>query len=87
MSDPHPYSARFSITGDPQGLRTALLALQPEMGITSRSSVEAEIADNELHISINAADVVALRAAVNSFLRWLNEALEIFEGTRIEIDH
>ena len=80
MSARFPYSAAFTIRGDPRGLRTVLLSIRPEMGESSRSNVEAGIGENELFLTIEAADVVALRAAINSFLRWVNESLEIYEG-------
>ncbi|MCK4614577.1 MAG: hypothetical protein KAU14_07230, partial [Thermoplasmata archaeon] len=56
-------------------------SLKPETGITSRTKIELEMRDNELFLVITAKDSTALRAGINSYLRWLNEALEVYERT------
>ena len=51
-------------------------ALRPEMEVTDRSSVEILADGDELVIIIQAEDVVFLRAATNSYLRWTKLAID-----------
>jgi tRNA threonylcarbamoyladenosine modification (KEOPS) complex Pcc1 subunit len=48
-------------------------ALKPELRIpfTSRSKVEMNLRGKSIALKIRAKDLTALRAAVNSYLRWL----------------
>lgn len=41
-----------------------------------RTKVEVDVRDGELVIDVSAEDVNALRAALNSYLRWLKLALD-----------
>jgi len=41
-----------------------------------RTKVEVDVVDGELVIGVSAEDVNALRAALNSYLRWLKLALD-----------
>jgi len=53
-------------------------ALEPEMDHeVSRATVEIEADGNELVIRVEAEDMVALRAAVNSYLRWAKLATDM----------
>lgn len=81
MREDYPYSVEISISGESGALKTALLSLEPEQAHTDRTLVELEIREENLIISIFATDSTALRAAVNSYLRWLNEAFEVYEKT------
>ncbi len=42
----------------------------------SRTSMKMEVGDNGLKIKIEAEDVSSLRAAINSYLRWLRIAMD-----------
>ena len=42
----------------------------------SKTSMMMEIGDNSLKIKIEAKDVSSLRAALNSYLRWLRIAID-----------
>ena len=46
------------------------------MGEMSKTSMTMEIGDNSLKIKIEAEDVSSLRAAINSYLRWLRIAID-----------
>ncbi|MDH5437475.1 MAG: KEOPS complex subunit Pcc1 [Candidatus Bathyarchaeota archaeon] len=54
-------------------LKIVLSALEPETGTppSPRSRVEVEGRGSDLVLSFEATDTVALRAAVNSYLRWV----------------
>ena len=45
----------------------------------AKTSMEMEIGDDSLKIKIDAEDVSSLRAALNSYLRWLRIATETNE--------
>ena len=47
---------------------------------SERSKVFVETGDGELIISIEASDVAALRAAFNSYIRWVGAILEVVES-------
>lgn len=52
-------------------------SLSPELGERiPRTSVEVEARDDEVVVSIEAEDQNALRAALNSYIRWMNVAEE-----------
>lgn len=58
---------------------TALLreSLAPETSRTiPRTSVDIREVGDKLHIEIQASDVNALRAAINSYLRWVSVGIE-----------
>jgi KEOPS complex subunit Pcc1 len=62
-------------------LRSMLDALAPEVkrqvGIRSKATLKAE--EQTLVLEIEADDTVALRAALNTYLRWINSALNVLE--------
>ena len=43
----------------------------------SKTSVQLKVQDNKLSLIIFSADVSALRAACNSYLRWIQTALSV----------
>lgn len=58
-------------------------ALKPETDKpppTTRSKAIMEKADNFLVLKIEAKDVVALRATVNAYLRWMNSLKNVLEA-------
>ena len=57
-------------------------ALRPEMEVTERSSVEILADGDDLVIIIQAEDVVSLRAATNSYLRWTKLAIDSLTAMR-----
>ena len=79
MIEEYSYTAKISISGEANALSTTLFSLKPEVGHTGRTDVDIDTRDRELHLGISAADVTALRAAINSYLRWIHEALAIHD--------
>ncbi len=59
-------------------------ALRPEMEVTERSSVEILADGNDLVIIIQTEDVVSLRAATNSYLRWTKLAIDSQEAVNMQ---
>ncbi len=57
-------------------------ALRPEMEVTERTSVEILADGNDLVIIIQAEEVVSLRAAMNSYLRWTKLAIDSLTAMR-----
>ena len=57
-------------------------ALRPEMEVTERTNVEILADGNDLVIIIQAEDVVSLRAATNSYLRWTKLAIDSLTAMR-----
>ncbi|MGC8565124.1 MAG: KEOPS complex subunit Pcc1 [Thermoplasmata archaeon] len=44
-----------------------------------RTSITLQLGEKNLKILINASDVNALRAAINSYMRWINLSMRILE--------
>ena len=42
-----------------------------------KTDVEISISENKICLKINAKDISSLRAASNSYLRWINTALSV----------
>ncbi|MCW4011094.1 MAG: KEOPS complex subunit Pcc1 [Candidatus Bathyarchaeota archaeon] len=63
-------------------LRSLLDALTPEVkrqvGVRSRVSLNAEA--QTLVLEVEAEDTVALRAALNTYLRWINSTINVLES-------
>jgi KEOPS complex subunit Pcc1 len=57
-------------------------ALTPEVQkqIGTRSKVALSTEEATLIVNVEAEDTVALRAALNSYLRWVNSALNVLEA-------
>jgi len=68
-----PVSAKVSIVLDPDLLDAVKTALIPEVESPSseRSRTGVSIQGNELVIETVASDTTALRASLNSYLRWV----------------
>jgi len=68
-----PVSAKVSILLDPDLLDAVETALIPEAESPSseRSRTEVRIQGNQLVIETFASDTTALRASLNSYLRWV----------------
>ena len=66
----HESSAKIEISS--HDVMICYGALKPEEGILpgGRASANVSVKDNKLIIEIGARDITALRAAVNSFIRW-----------------
>jgi len=56
------------------------LAPEIERPTSERSSVTVSAEKGIVIISIEASDVVALRAAINSYLRWVGAILDVVEA-------
>lgn len=67
--------ARFA---DASKAKAALEALKAEEGSKARVRSKVEAHGEEVSVSVEADDVVALRATLNSYLRYL----QIFEGVK-----
>jgi tRNA threonylcarbamoyladenosine modification (KEOPS) complex Pcc1 subunit len=61
-----------------------ITSLKPELdrGLSERSNVVLEASDRGLIIRVVADDMVALRAAVNSYLYWIQGIMDI--GSRVK---
>ncbi|NPA76210.1 MAG: hypothetical protein GXN93_00440 [Candidatus Diapherotrites archaeon] len=53
-------------------VRAAVTALAPETGTSRRFSVDVRADGNCLVVSVTARDLSALRAALNSYARWVH---------------
>lgn len=62
-------------------LEIVFKALKPEVekSVTMRSRAKLEKDDNFLVLKVEARDAVALRAALNAYLRWINSTLNVLE--------
>lgn len=63
-------------------LQTIFKALKPEMQKppTSRSRAILKVENDYLILKIEARDTVALRAALNAYLRWINSMSNVLES-------
>jgi tRNA threonylcarbamoyladenosine modification (KEOPS) complex Pcc1 subunit len=63
-------------------LTTLLDALTPEAEkpVGTRSMVALEKEGNFLVLNVEAKDTVALRAALNAYLRWIDSAVNVLEA-------
>jgi KEOPS complex subunit Pcc1 len=64
---------------DERSLRVVLQALRPEVSarVTPRSRVSLAERDGAILLIVKAKDTVALRASVNSYLRWIRAVLRV----------
>ena len=64
-----------------RGLEIVFRALKPEVDkpATMRSRAKLEKENDFLVLKVEAGDTVALRAALNAYLRWINSALNVLE--------
>ena len=69
----------------PEGLVDILLgAIQPEVErpSSSRSEVSVRAVGRRLFFRVEASDISALRAALNSYLRWADSVLDVLKRVR-----
>jgi KEOPS complex subunit Pcc1 len=73
-------TVRLEISSDRQ-MKTVLKSLEPEVrDPSSRRSHTSLTKDGVfLVLSIEAKDIVALRATLNSYLRWIDSVLNVFD--------
>jgi len=71
--------ARILIEAPKDAVEIIIGALKPELetGISDRSKVVIEASGRGLIIRVTANDVTALRAAVNSYLYWVQGIMDI----------
>jgi len=64
-----------------KGLEVIFEALKPEVdkSVTMRSRARLEKDNNFLVLKVEAGDTVALRAALNAYLRWINSLMNVLE--------
>jgi tRNA threonylcarbamoyladenosine modification (KEOPS) complex Pcc1 subunit len=62
-------------------LLTVFKGLKPEVEspATKRSKASIEKSKNFLILTVEARDTVALRAALNAYLRWINSMMNVLE--------
>ena len=62
-------------------LQTILKSLEPEthIPISARSRAQLSGEGDFLILKVEAKDTVALRAALNAYLRWINAILNVFQ--------
>jgi tRNA threonylcarbamoyladenosine modification (KEOPS) complex Pcc1 subunit len=62
-------------------LETILRSLEPEVKSPTSTRSQASLAKKRdcLILKIEAKDTVALRAALNAYLRWINSMLNVFQ--------
>ena len=72
-------SVRLKFTSKKR-LETIFKAVEPETKkATMRSAADLKKEGSFLVLKINAKDTIALRAALNAYLRWINSAVEVLE--------
>ena len=78
---------RLNFSSEKQ-LKVVLEALKPETRrpLTRRSKVQMESEGNSLTLNFKASDTSALRAAINSYLRWILLTKTILESIS-ELSH
>ena len=71
---------RLRLSSEKQ-LTTLLEALAPEANrpVTTRAKAVLEREGSFLVLKVEAKDTVALRAALNAYLRWIGSALKVLE--------
>lgn len=77
-----PYTLEIQLQGDPVALGTAFRSLQPEITTADRTLIELNLTGDRLLLTISATDPIVLRAAMNSYMRWLDEALDVVNRVR-----
>jgi len=77
-----PITAEFKVEVPESLARTLEGSLLPEAEspLSDRSSVEVSLKNGDLIIRIQTSDVMAMRAAVNSYLRWVGAIVGIIES-------
>jgi KEOPS complex subunit Pcc1 len=75
-------NAEVSIQLSPEVAAIVKESLIPEAKhpISQRSNVEVEASEGKLVISMEASDVTALRAAFNSYIRWVKAIMNVVDS-------
>ena len=71
---------RVDVSEGVSGLIGESLAPEVERPTSERSKVMVSEVEGQVVISIEASDVVALRAAINSYLRWVGAILDVVDA-------
>ena len=71
---------RVDVPEGVSGLIGESLAPEVERPTSERSKVMVSAVEGQVVISIEASDVVALRAAINSYLRWVGAILDVVDA-------
>jgi len=79
------YKATVQIKFKPELGKVMNKALKPEIEsqFSDRTKVSMEQKSSGLKMTFKASDIVALRAAVNSYLRWIQGILNIVEDINV----
>ncbi|MCL1978250.1 MAG: hypothetical protein FWG55_09170 [Candidatus Bathyarchaeota archaeon] len=66
---------------DPKQLSAAVAALRPEVNspVTHRASVNLQVQESFLVLTVDAEDTIALRATINAYLRWIASTVNVVE--------
>jgi tRNA threonylcarbamoyladenosine modification (KEOPS) complex Pcc1 subunit len=74
-------NAKISINFSPKISEVIFEALKPELdsNLTDRSTVSLIKTSKGISIILTASDITALRAALNSYLRWIKGILNMIE--------
>ncbi len=80
MSTGAKATVRLKFSSEKQ-LSTLISALTPEANapVTRRANVKLKKDGSELTLTVEADDTVALRATLNSYLRWINSTINVIE--------
>ncbi len=70
---------RIGDLGEASEIILGALAPEAEMPSSTRSRVDLRSMGEDLVMSFDAEDTVALRASMNSYLRWVEGILEVFK--------
>ncbi len=70
----------IDVPGDLVDVIEGSLVPEVEQPTSERSKVEVVAREGKLVIRIEASDVAALRAAVNSYLRWVGAILDVVDS-------
>ena len=73
---------RFNATEKLVNILSGALLPEAERPSSARSSVTMEIEGQMLAIQVRASDIAALRAALNSYLRWADAVIDVVERVR-----
>ena len=75
--------AKITVEASRDTVAVIMTSLKPELerALSERSSITLEASDRGVVVSVKADDMVALRAAVNSYLYWIQGIMDI--GSRV----
>ncbi len=70
----------IDVPGDLVGAIEGSLVPEIEQPTSERSVVEVSTEEGKLMIRFEASDIAALRAAINSYLRWVGAILDVVDS-------